>query len=165
MLVSTEAGIVCIQEHRLQPSQLHEPASLVCISSSAMTQRVAAGPIVGLGNGGLAIFFRRSAFTNIKRIYLDSNRVLAASFSFHGQPVNIVNIYIPWNSSKCAEAFAEYLQCITNMCSVPNNNIPCFIAGDYNIDFRRNDIAGSIVMDQLADVGLCFADTSLSLTW
>ena len=164
LLSSTECDVLLLQEHWLSPTRLHELDSLAasvgftCLSSSAMHDRVAAGPVRGRGNGGLAMFFKSSRCSRIERIQLDSNRLLGATVFINNCEVAVLNVYLPWNSSRDADALVEYLDCLSGFKlfddAKPNSG-HAFIAGDFNADFVRRDAICEDVALTLESLDYC----------
>ena len=169
LLVSSHCDVLLVQEHWLTSSKLPElarhaaHAGFSCISSSAMDEREAQGMVKGRANGGLAIFFRATTITDVARIHCASARVLAADCSFGGHRVRIVNAYLPWNAKHGGEPLIEFHEClalITVIMDAPGADL-FLLAGDFNVDFARQDALSRDIHDCLNDCNLRLVDTVL----
>ena len=173
LLFACHADVVAIQEHWLAPAQLHQLQSLAescgfaCLCSSAMEERVASSVVKGRGHGGLAIFTRSSTITEVRRISMDTTRLLAVHFKKAGLPYSLLNAYLPYNAKSDATAMVDYLECLAYIGEFADAGTDptdirtatsLVLLGDFNCDFARGDAVATPLRSCVADAGLKFAD-------
>ena len=142
-LLDTKPDILISQEHWLQKRDL---SKLNHFHKEYLGKGVSPIPedkiLIGRPYGGVAMFWRRDTDCHIKFVKTESNRICAILVTNPDDvTMLIVNVYLPCdNRSKTVvnSEFARSLEVIDKTL-LDNEYDLCVLAGDFNVDFVRNN--------------------------
>jgi exonuclease III len=152
--------ILFLQEHWLSEDQ--------CMLLDDLRQDVSHFAVCGFSNievlsgrpfGGCAIIWRHDLLHNMRRIHVNSRRVIAATCEIASRRLLFINMYLPCddNTSINTDSFLnEILSCESLLDEFLDYEI--IIGGDLNVDFCRNSINNGCLIDFCKRCNLICAD-------
>jgi len=134
------SSVLFLQEHWLSENQcaLFDELSSKC-SYYAVSGFSNNEVLLGRPFGGCAIIWKDEIITNMKRVVVDSRRIIAASCEISSVKLLLINVYLPcdMNDSINSDAFLHEISlCETILDNYHDHEI--ILGGDFNVDFNGN---------------------------
>ena len=156
----SRSSVLFLQEHWLSENQ----CALFDDLSSNCSQYAVSGfsndeVLMGRPFGGCAIVWRHDVVTNMKRVFIDSRRIIVVSCEISSVKLLLINVYMPCdtNDSTSSDAFLhEHSLCETILDNYHDHEV--ILGGDFNVDLNSSDYLSHIVGDFITYNNLCRCD-------
>lgn len=127
------SDLICLQETWLLPHDLSYLDSIDvnfgCTGTSAVD--TTAGMLRGRPHGGVAVLWRKSAFSNVSVVQCDNPRVCAIKIAAGQRSILVLSVYMPTDVATNLPEFTDCLSLVSAI--IDSSNIECcYILGDFN---------------------------------